>query len=58
MPAVSIKMNYINRLNEQKGAYRNKKNVKILSHFMAVLRVFGPPSARSCPQLFNKQELR
>lgn len=50
MPTVSDKFNYINRLNDEKGAYGHKKIIKFLVLFMVVLGVFGGSFDRTFPQ--------
>lgn len=41
MHGLSNKTNYINRLNEGKGAYEHKKSINFLTVFLVVLGVFG-----------------
>ena len=55
MPGLSNKTNYINRLNDEKGAYDHKKSTKFSTVFLVVWRVFECPLDESYPQVFNKQ---
>lgn len=55
MLRLSNKTNYINRLNDGKGAYKHEKSTKFLTVFLVVSRLFGEPLDESYPQVFNKQ---